>query len=69
MSAKRSKKKGSRIDLTNPISAGNSARMICRTQLWDKYQKAYEDALTRCNTDHAPWHIVPSDRKWSATSP
>lgn len=31
---------------------------------WDDYQHAYEDALTRCNTKHAPWHIVPADRKW-----
>jgi len=20
--------------------------------------------LTRCNTDYAPWHIIPADRKW-----
>jgi PPK2 family polyphosphate:nucleotide phosphotransferase len=32
--------------------------------LWDDYQLAYEEALTRCNTATAPWHIVPSDRKW-----
>jgi PPK2 family polyphosphate:nucleotide phosphotransferase len=32
--------------------------------LWDDYQRAAEDMLTRCNTKHAPWHIVPSDRKW-----
>jgi PPK2 family polyphosphate:nucleotide phosphotransferase len=31
---------------------------------WDEYQEAYEAALTRCNTTHCPWHIVPSDRKW-----
>ena len=31
---------------------------------WSDYQKAYEDALTKCNTEHAPWYIVPSDRKW-----
>jgi PPK2 family polyphosphate:nucleotide phosphotransferase len=33
-------------------------------KLWDEYQRAYEDALTHCNTDHAPWHIIPADRKW-----
>jgi PPK2 family polyphosphate:nucleotide phosphotransferase len=33
-------------------------------RLWDEYQQAYEDAINECNTDHAPWHIVPSDRKW-----
>jgi PPK2 family polyphosphate:nucleotide phosphotransferase len=33
-------------------------------KLWKDYQLAYEDALTRCNTGVAPWHIVPADRKW-----
>ncbi len=31
---------------------------------WDDYQVAYEDALTRCTTDWAPWHVIPSDQKW-----
>lgn len=31
---------------------------------WDDFRKAYEDALTLCNTEHAPWHIVPADKKW-----
>ena len=31
---------------------------------WDDYQKAYGIALERCNTDAAPWYVVPSDRKW-----
>ena len=31
---------------------------------WDAYQEAYSDALTRCNTVAAPWHVIPSDRKW-----
>ena len=31
---------------------------------WDDYQQAYQDALTRCSTEAAPWHVVPADRKW-----
>ncbi|MFN7974241.1 MAG: polyphosphate kinase 2 family protein [Acidobacteriota bacterium] len=31
---------------------------------WDDYQKAYEEALSRCSTDVAPWYVVPADRKW-----
>jgi PPK2 family polyphosphate:nucleotide phosphotransferase len=31
---------------------------------WDDYMKAYEDALERCSTKHAPWYIVPADHKW-----
>jgi PPK2 family polyphosphate:nucleotide phosphotransferase len=30
---------------------------------WADYQHAYEDALARCNTAGAPWHVVPSDSK------
>jgi PPK2 family polyphosphate:nucleotide phosphotransferase len=33
-------------------------------QLWDDYRRAYEIALERCNTEAAPWYVVPSDRKW-----
>jgi PPK2 family polyphosphate:nucleotide phosphotransferase len=31
---------------------------------WPDYQRAYADALKRCGTDHAPWYVVPADRKW-----
>lgn len=31
---------------------------------WGDYMEAYEDAITRCNADHAPWYIVPTNRKW-----
>ncbi len=38
---------------------------LAERKLWDDYQQAYEAALTRCNTEHAPWHMIPSDRKWN----
>lgn len=31
---------------------------------WDDYQEAYEAALEKCSTGHAPWYVIPSDRKW-----
>lgn len=33
-------------------------------EFWEQYQQAYEDALNRCSTESAPWHLVPADRKW-----
>jgi PPK2 family polyphosphate:nucleotide phosphotransferase len=33
-------------------------------KLWDQYMAAYEVALKRCSTDHAPWHVIPADRNW-----
>jgi PPK2 family polyphosphate:nucleotide phosphotransferase len=31
---------------------------------WDEYQEAYEALFHRCNTEYAPWHIVPANHKW-----
>ncbi|MGB8327483.1 MAG: PPK2 family polyphosphate kinase [Steroidobacteraceae bacterium] len=31
---------------------------------WNDYRKAFEDAIARCSTPHAPWYVVPADRKW-----
>ncbi len=36
-------------------------------KLWDKYRAAYNDAITHTNTSHAPWYIIPADRKWYRT--
>ncbi len=32
-------------------------------QLWPDFMSAYETAVTRCSTRHAPWYIVPSDSR------
>ena len=32
--------------------------------LWDDYVAAYEDALSRCSTETAPWFVVPANHKW-----
>ncbi|HEV7300523.1 MAG TPA: polyphosphate kinase 2 family protein [Tepidisphaeraceae bacterium] len=37
---------------------------LAERKLWDEYQLAYQDAIERCSTSHAPWYIVPSDQKW-----
>lgn len=31
---------------------------------WQEYARAYEDAITQCNTKEAPWYVVPADKKW-----
>lgn len=32
--------------------------------LWDAFQSAYDTMLTRCSTAHAPWRVVPAEKKW-----
>jgi PPK2 family polyphosphate:nucleotide phosphotransferase len=31
---------------------------------WNDYMAAYTDAISRCNTDYAPWYIIPANHKW-----
>ena len=31
---------------------------------WPAYMEAYREVLERCNTERAPWYVIPSDRKW-----
>ena len=31
---------------------------------WPAYQQAYQEAIQNTSTPHAPWHIIPSDRRW-----
>jgi PPK2 family polyphosphate:nucleotide phosphotransferase len=39
---------------------------LSERQHWDKYQEAYEDAISATSTDDAPWFIIPADDKWYA---
>ena len=32
--------------------------------LWSEYMVAYEEMIEKTSTDHAPWFIIPSNRKW-----
>ncbi len=31
---------------------------------WDDYMDAFDDVLEKCSTPHAPWYVIPSDKKW-----
>jgi PPK2 family polyphosphate:nucleotide phosphotransferase len=48
------------VDKAWKLSAGDWRER----EKWDAYQEAYEDALSQCSTDVAPWYLVPADRKW-----
>jgi PPK2 family polyphosphate:nucleotide phosphotransferase len=41
-----------------------SADDIRERQYWDDYMKAYEDMIRKTAAKHAPWYVVPADRKW-----
>jgi PPK2 family polyphosphate:nucleotide phosphotransferase len=33
-------------------------------KLWGDYMKAFETALSKCSPKHAPWYVIPADKKW-----
>ena len=33
-------------------------------KLWGKFMAAYEDLIVKTSQPHAPWYVIPSDRKW-----
>jgi PPK2 family polyphosphate:nucleotide phosphotransferase len=52
-----------RIDLPNKNWKFSSADIDERA-LWDEYMKVYEEAINATSEDHAPWYIIPADKKW-----
>lgn len=41
-----------------------SAADLAERKFWDEYQKYYEDVLSSCSTEKAPWHVVPANNRW-----
>jgi len=37
---------------------------VAERGLWDKYMNAYEEAIRNTASEHAPWYVVPADKKW-----
>lgn len=33
-------------------------------EFWPQYVTAYEEALSRTSTKHAPWYVIPANHKW-----
>jgi PPK2 family polyphosphate:nucleotide phosphotransferase len=35
-----------------------------KRQQWNAYTRAFEAMFARCSTEHAPWYVIPANRKW-----
>jgi PPK2 family polyphosphate:nucleotide phosphotransferase len=33
---------------------------------WNEYQVAYQEAISATSKIHAPWYVIPADKKWFA---
>lgn len=43
-----------------------AAEDIDDRRLWEQYMQAYQRAIEETDADHAPWYVVPANRKWYA---
>ncbi len=43
-----------------------SAADIAERQFWEEYQHCYQEAISETSTNHAPWYVIPADKKWFA---
>ncbi len=41
-----------------------SSNDLKERKLWPKYMEAFEEALIQTSKKHAPWFVIPADRKW-----
>jgi PPK2 family polyphosphate:nucleotide phosphotransferase len=41
-----------------------SAHDIEERKFWNDYMKCYEDAISATSKHHAPWYVIPADKKW-----
>ena len=55
----------SRLDNPNKNWKFNKADLEARSQ-WNEYQTAYEEMLEKTSKEHAPWYVIPADKKYFA---
>lgn len=55
----------SRIDEPDKNWKFSSADLKARAN-WDKYQTAFEEMLEKTSKPHAPWYVIPADKKYFA---
>ena len=39
---------------------------LTEREYWDEYQRCYQEAISETSTRHAPWFVIPADKKWFA---
>ena len=62
-STSRSAKLAERLDQPDKYWKYNPGDLDER-KLWPAYQEAYQAVLDRTSTEHAPWYVIPCDKKW-----
>lgn len=53
-----------RLDTPEKNWKFDSSDLVARSK-WDEYAKAHEDVFAKTAKPHAPWYIIPSNKKWA----
>lgn len=63
--SKEEQKKRLETRLENPVKHWKfNPDDLADRKRWDDFMHAYEDVISKTSTEHAPWYVVPADRKW-----
>lgn len=63
--SKEEQKKRLEVRLQNPVKHWKfNPDDLADRKRWNDFMAAYEDVMSKTSTDHAPWFVVPADRKW-----
>jgi PPK2 family polyphosphate:nucleotide phosphotransferase len=53
-----------RLDIPAKNWKFDESDLVARSK-WDAYVKAYEEAFAETACDHAPWYVIPANKKWA----
>ena len=53
-----------RIDLPHKNWKFHPSDLVARKK-WELYESAYEEVFEKTSLSHAPWYLIPSNKKWS----
>lgn len=42
----------------------DNSDLVARSK-WDEYLQAHEDVFAKTSHEHAPWYVIPSNKKWA----
>ena len=51
--------------INNPLKNWKfSSADVKEREKWENYMKVYQEAIQATATEHAPWYVIPADKKW-----
>ncbi len=63
--SKEEQKKRFEARLTDPSKLWKASEAdFTERRFWDEYTAAFEDVFRKCSSSHAPWYIIPANKKW-----